>query len=221
MAFAVAVVFHLSNAAMFGLATFPWFSIFLSTMFFGSSFPRRIPILRKFVPGGIELAPEFSYHRPLALALVIYCCAHAVLPLRHLLYPGLTSWTEQGHMFAWRMMLRHKEGKVFLFVKRKSDGQVAFPDPLHFLTSRQLETMKGRPDLILQFAHFLRDRYERKWNSKVSVFASARIGLNGRRQQELIVLGTDLAREKRGLIHDPWITQLNVTTSKFRYKELD
>ncbi len=221
LAFLAAVLFHVSNAAMFGLGTFPWFSIFLSMMFFGPSFPRQIPVLRDFLSRKPDLTVNFLPQRQLALALLIYGVVHTLLPFRHWLYPGDPSWTEQGHMFAWRMMLRHKEGRITFFVKRKSTGQVAFPDPLNFITRRQLEDMRGKPDLILQFSHFLRDHYQEKWGERVSVFASAQIRLNGRTQQEMIEPGTDLAREQRDLRQGDWIRQLNETPSEFRSAERD
>jgi vitamin K-dependent gamma-carboxylase len=220
-AFVVAVGFHLSNVAMFGLATFPWFSIFLSTMFFDPSFPRRIPVLRHFLPWGIERVPEVTPDRRLVALLAAYVAVHVLLPFRHLLYPGVTSWTEQGHTFAWRMMLRHKEGSVMFFVKSQRDGHLALPDPRQFITPRQLADMTGKPDLILQFAHFLRDRYEREWKTPVAVYASARVSLNGRPRQELIAPGTDLAREERGFAHYKWINQLQETPSSFRFAESD
>jgi len=41
-----------------------------------------------------------------------------VAPLRHLFIPGDASWTEEGQMFAWRMMLRQKtSGHITLHVE--------------------------------------------------------------------------------------------------------
>jgi vitamin K-dependent gamma-carboxylase len=42
------------------------------------------------------------------------------VPFRHLFIPGDANWTEQGHRFAWHMMLRNKSGEVTFLV---DDGE--------------------------------------------------------------------------------------------------
>lgn len=204
----LSILFHISNVWMFGLATFPWFSLFLTTMFFDPSWPRKIPLLKSFMPWGIERAPEYKINRPLVAALGVYVLIHLALPFRHLLYPGMTSWTEEGHMFAWRMMLRSKKGNVLYFVQKKDTGIMTMIDPLEHITPRQFDDIIGKPDLILSFAHYLRDHYQKKWNTEVSVYASSRVSLNGRPRKEMIVPGTDLAKEERSILPYTWIRPL-------------
>jgi vitamin K-dependent gamma-carboxylase len=203
--FAMSILFHLSNVLMFGLATFPWFSLLLTTMFFDPSWPRRIPLFRSFLPWGIERAIEFRPNKALVSALCIYALIHVSLPLRHLLYPGMTNWTEEGHMFSWRMMLRSKSGTVNFFVKKKDSAAMEMANPLLHITQRQYEDIIGKPDLILQFAHYLRDYYQDLWKTEVAVYASSRVSLNGRKFKEMIEPGTDLAREKRTLLPYKWV----------------
>ena len=38
------------------------------------------------------------------------------MPLRHYAYPGNVSWTEEGHQFSWRMMLRDKYTEHIEFI---------------------------------------------------------------------------------------------------------
>ena len=63
----------------------------------------------------------------------------------------------------------------------------------------------GKPDLILNFAHFLRDHYQKKWKAQVAVFASSWVSLNGRPSREMIIPGTDLAKEERSMQPYKWI----------------
>lgn len=111
-------------------------------------------------------------------------------------------------MFAWRMMLRAKQGTLYFFVQKKNDTIMEKVDPLLHITPRQFDDIIGKPDLMLQFAHYLRDYYENLWGEKVKVYASSRISLNGRPRKEMIRPGTDLAKEKRTLWPYSWVRSL-------------
>lgn len=212
LALIASILFHVSNMLMFGLATFPWFSLLLTTMFFDPSWPRKVPILRKFMPWNIELAPDYKPNYALVSVLAIYVLVHVSLPFRHLLYQGNTSWTEQGHMFSWRMMLRDKQGSALFFVRSKKDQHMELVDHTEFITHRQYEDIIGKPDLILNFAHFLRDHYQEKLGTEVAIFASSRVSLNGRPPREMISQGVDLAKENRTLLPYNWIRPLEVVS---------
>ncbi len=213
LGFMLSLCFHLSNVVMFGLATFPWFSLLLTSLFFDPSWPRKIPLFSRYLVSKTE-PPKGTKPSPLLLSLLgLYIIIHLSLPLRHWLYPGVTSWTEEGHMFSWRMMLRHKRGTLSYFVQNKTTKEIIPINPLEFITQRQYGDIIGKPDLMLQFAHFLRDHYGKLWSSEVSVFASSRVSLNGRPKKEMIKPGTDLAREERSLLKYEWILPLAETQS--------
>jgi hypothetical protein len=212
-----AIFFHVSNVLMFGLATFPWFSLLLTTMFFNPSWPRRVPILKQFLPWGIEKSvPEFRCNRVLVTFLAIYAGIHVLLPLRQHLYPGVTSWTEEAHMFSWRMMLRDKKGSLYFFIKKKNEKYLSAVNPLEYITQWQFEDLIGKPDLILQFSHFLRDHFKNQYGEDIQVFASSRVGLNGRTLQEMIEPGVDLSREERSLFPYRWVRPLAEQNKKAR-----
>ena len=208
IAFLFAIIFHISNVMMFGLATFPWFSLVMTSMFFHPSWPRKISILKSFLPGKDERPSYIKPNKSLICILFFYVLIHLALPLRHLFYPGVTSWTEEGHMFSWRMMLRDKKGVIKFFIKKKDQKRMIEVDPLLHISKRQFDDIIGKPDLILQFAHHLRDYYKRIWRVDVSVYASSRTSLNGRAKKEMIVPGTDLSKEKRTIFPYHWVRQL-------------
>jgi vitamin K-dependent gamma-carboxylase len=199
------ILFHLSNVMMFGLATFPWFSLLLTTMFFDPSWPRKVPIVRKFMPWNIEPARMYRPRTGIIAVLGIYALIHVMLPFRHMLYPGDPSWTEEGHMFSWRMMLRDKKGTLQMYVQSHDHKYLHMVRPLEFLTKKQYDSMIGKPDLILQFSHFVRDHYQKEWKRPVSVYASSRVSLNGKPKVEMIRPGTDLAKEERTIKPYTWI----------------
>ncbi|MCM2350359.1 MAG: HTTM domain-containing protein [Bacteriovoracaceae bacterium] len=208
MGMILSLIFHLSNVLMFGLATFPWFSLLLTSMFFDPSWPRKIPFAAQYFPPPVQATPEVRPRSFVVLALMIYGVLHLSLPLRHWLYPGTVSWTEEGHMFSWRMMLRHKQGILSFSILDKTNHKYFTIDPREYLTDRQFKDIIGKPDLILQFAHYLRDHYQKKLDGPVSVYASSRVSLNGRVEQEMIKTETDLAQEVRSIMPYKWVLPL-------------
>ncbi|WPU64669.1 HTTM domain-containing protein [Peredibacter starrii] len=204
---AASVVFHLSNVMMFGLATFPWFSLLLTSMFFDPSWPRKIPYLNQFIAPKKDEAVK-PIGPVLAGLLAIYALVHVTLPLRHfVLYPESPNWSEEGHMFSWRMMLRSKSGNVYFTVM--SGDKKLIISPKEYLTQRQINDLLGNPEMILQFSHFLRDRFQMEWKMPVEVYASSRVSLNGRPAVEIIKPGTNLAKIERSVKAYDWIMPLN------------
>ena len=69
--------------------------------------------------------------------------------------------------------------------------------------------MLTHPDMILQFAHFLRDEYQKKGWEEVAVYAKIRAGLNGRKYQTYIDPDVDLAKEEWSFFEESdWIVPL-------------
>lgn len=204
----LSILFHLSNVMMFGLATFPWFSLLLTSMFFDPSWPRKIPLLRKCMPWNIERAREFEPNQMIGTMILFYIVIHAAIPFRHVLYPGNPDWTEEGHQFSWRMMLRDKTGTLRYIVQSEDRKHVLNVNLHDFITERQISNVIGKPDLILNLAHQLRDHYAREWNRPVRVFASSRISFNGRPKTEIIEQGIDLGKVERKLGAYEWIRPL-------------
>jgi vitamin K-dependent gamma-carboxylase len=77
------------------------------------------------------------------------------VPLRHFLYPGYVGWTEEGHLFAWHMMLRSKRGKAEFFATDPVSGRSAKINPESLLTPRQLRKFSRWPDMVLQLSHYI------------------------------------------------------------------
>ena len=211
---ALAVIFHSSNALIFGLATFPWFSLLLTSMYFSPSWPRRLPVLRRHLPAFNPEAITFNqqkiaYSKVLSSFLILYAAVQILVPLRHFLYPGNVNWTEEGHKFAWHMMLRSKSGSVtYSVVLPEEENRLIIEHPHLYLTHDQTYKLPDQPDLILQFAHFLKEKYQQQGHTEVQVFADAYVSLNGRPAQPIVDKTVDLAAEARGLHAYSWILPL-------------
>ncbi|MGI9301756.1 MAG: hypothetical protein ACR2RB_03480 [Gammaproteobacteria bacterium] len=141
--------------------------------------------------------------------IVVWSALQIVVPLRHLLYPGSPSWTEEGHRFAWQMKLRDKKGWAKFHVRDPASGQEWEVSPRTFLVRHQARKVVTRPDMILQFAHHLARVWEEERHIKgVEIRAEVCVSLNGRPGAVLIDPNRDLARVKRSLRHADWILPL-------------
>lgn len=185
-------------------------------------------------PAAAALPPSV---RPVALSLLaLFFTWQVLMPLRHFVYPGDVSWHEQGHKWSWHMKLRRKApaGATF-FVLDKNDRMIGtydlrlgddglkmapLVDPAKVgspLSPRQSRTMATRPELILQFAHFLRDTYDEAGLGPVKVTANVQVSLNGRPPQHLIDPEADLAvAEDRIWPPANWILPLDVRGPELR-----
>ncbi len=196
--FTLIVAFHLANVATFGIGSFPWFSIVATSMFFPPETFRNLPLLRTRLPNSGR-APESIqtiHKRAIAAALAIFVSIQIAVPSRRFFFDGWTSWTEAGHNFAWRMMLRSKSGYLRYEIRDLETGESWIENPRKYLTPTQLSETVGDPDMILQLAHHLRDLHTAR-GRRVKVTANAMVRLNGRRGRPLVDQEMDLAQVQR------------------------
>jgi hypothetical protein len=203
------LMFHVMNSQLFSIGIFPWFMIAATLVLY---YPHPWPSPRKiWIPRGRRPARKTQLTRPdwITLGLLgVYMAIQLLMPFRHFLYPGNVNWTEEGHNFSWHMKLRDKEGDVWFYARDPESGQTWKEDPLHYLTRRQFGKMANRPDMILQFAHYLADEYRKKGYEKIEIYAEAEASLNGREKQWLIDPKANLAAQNRSLAIAPWIVPL-------------
>ena len=85
---------------------------------------------------------------------------------------------------------------------------IGVPQPADVLIPRQQRKMPDRPDMILQFAHYLAERLEREGHEGVRVTADVMASLNAREAQPLIDPYADLGAKPRNLLPADWIVPL-------------
>jgi hypothetical protein len=144
----------------------------------------------------------------IAGSLAAYLVFHLLFPLRHYLYPGDVSWTEEGHNFSWHMKLRTKSGDAVFTVTHPPSGQTWTVKPEDYLESHQLMKVITKPDLVLLFGHHLAEEKRREGYENVEVRARIMASLNGRQPQLLIDPNVDLAKEQMSLLPTRWIVPL-------------
>jgi hypothetical protein len=220
VALAAAVLFNLLNAVIFEIGIFPWLMMGALLIFLPPDLPRRFA--RWFMSSGEEVhdkeespvvvrtsCPPFSTSQKLVVGLLaIYLAVQLFLPLRHYLYPGNVSWTEEGHNFAWHMKLRTKTGEAVFTVTHPGSGQTWTIKPEAHLKSHQVMKMSTKPELILLFGHYLAEEKRREGYDNVEVRARVMVSLNGREPQLLIDPNVDLTKEAVTLLPARWIVPL-------------
>jgi hypothetical protein len=229
--FCLYAAFHTLNHFVFNIGIFPWFTLFASLLFFEPDWPKRLwlcvqqrltalssdtaSVSTKPAPGtlsALHVYPRSALLQNLTLAFVlVWTVSQILIPMRHILYPGNVSWTEEGHRFAWQMKLRDKDGWVDFYVRDANDrGNITHVEPRWFLTAKQIRKMTGRPDMILQFAHFLAEHWRKHYGiENPEVYASAFVSLNGRPPTLLVDPGRNLAKVDRSLWPADWIVPLD------------
>jgi hypothetical protein len=213
-AFMIAVMFNLMNSALWTIGVFPWLMIAGSALFFPPDWPRRLVARWRPVAPSEPLPPSEAPMSltPQRLATISLLCLYAawqtLVPFRHFLYPGNVHWTEEGHRFAWHMMLRAKTPTARFFVTDPASRTTYEARLSEFLIPPQIVTMGMRPDMILQFAHYLADNWSERTGRRPEVRALVIVSLNGRQPQVMIDPATDLAAQPRTLAPARWILPL-------------
>ncbi len=221
------IFFHLNNLILFQIGIFPFLSTTLTLLFFEPEFPihawnwleRKIRFLKpvtrwwqKRFNSTVETTsvnhfsdtPRNRY--VLTSAIVIFSLFMLVVPFRHHFFEDKVAWTEEGHRYSWRMMLRQKYSRGYFKVKNLVTNDSITVQPRKLLTKRQRRKLMTHPEMILQFAHHLRDKYEKEYGNEVAVFCEIRVNLNGRRYQQYIDPTVNLAKEEFNFFkHKEWI----------------
>jgi hypothetical protein len=225
-AFVAAVLFNLINAVIFDIGIFPWLMLGALLIFFPPDLVRRFA--RAFMSPGAAFdetkpprasvtsetntqgsCPSLSASQKVVAGLLAaYLAVQLLFPLRHYLYPGNVSWTEEGHNFAWHMKLRTKVGEAVFTITHAQSGQTWTIKPEDYLKPHQLMKVITKPDLILRFSHYLAEEKRREGYDGVEVRARVMVSLNGREPQLLIDPNVDLTKESVSLLPARWIVPL-------------
>jgi hypothetical protein len=216
VAYLTVVVFHLLTALLFPIGMFPYIMIVTGLIFFSAEFHQKlIGQLAQFLRIPIDfLRSERTYtFSPLVKVLLMSGFAlffgfQLLFPFRYLFYPGELFWSEQGYRFSWRVMLMEKAGHAQFLVK-DSDGKQSLVNNAAFLTTLQEKMMATQPDMILQYAHILRDFYSQQGFVSPQVFVDSYVALNGRLGRPLVDPLVDLAKQTDSFQDKFWILPLH------------
>lgn len=161
------IAFHLITWILFPIGVFPWVMIFATLIFFSAEFHERILQRMRLFFGASDQYSDRWTNPPMqrkwvSVLLSFYIVFQLAMPFRYLLYEGDLLWTEQGFRFSWRVMLMEKSGHATFYVKDEQTGAYTEIDNSEYLTPNQENMMSTQADMVLQFAHFLKDEFTHK-----------------------------------------------------------
>ncbi|WP_339751292.1 HTTM domain-containing protein [uncultured Winogradskyella sp.] len=203
-AFFASIFFHLFNSIVFQIGIFPYLSLAFSLFFFESNSIRNLFLKKKeFYNANEIITPKYS--TVIISLFSVYFLIHIALPLRHHFFKDDVLWTEEGHRLSWRMMLRAKSGNVSYSVIDEETNS-AIPIRLNdYLTEKQQRGASTKPDIIWQFAQYLKQSFAKKGKT-VRVYVRAYVSVNGRPSKQLIDPKVDIANEEwYHYKHHDWI----------------
>lgn len=216
IAYASVVFFHAITGLMFQIGVFPLVMMAATLIFFSAEWHRKIigsmsVFFRKIFYGfrtrfsATERISCASPNRWYAVGLALFLMFQVLFPWRYLLYPGNLFWTEEGYRFSWRVMLMEKAGTATFYVKDPATGREGIVTNSDFLNAHQEKQMAMQPDMILQFAHFLKEHFEEKGIRHAEVRAEVFVTLNARPSQLLVDPNVNLAALSDGWQTKSWI----------------
>ena len=104
------------------------------------------------------------------------------------------------------MKLRSKRGSLYFIARDPATGSEKMLHISADLTDRQIQKMTGRPDMILQYAHYARDRLKKRGIANPEIYAKTNISLNFKPRRPLIDPNANLAERQYSLwSHNKWI----------------
>ncbi len=213
-AYMIAVCFHLTNVYLFHIGIFPWMMIAVTTIFFAPEWANSLfTKVKKIIPKKSVLATAsspkpFLKSKRLHGFLVLFIILNILIPLRHWAIPGTVHWNEQGHRFSWHMKLRSKAIKLEFLAVDRDTGKKWTIDQTAYLTKRQRKKMKPKPDMIIQFVHYMDKVYKKEGKDNVAIYANVYGRLNDRKNQRLVNQNIDLTKRELHEIHRTWVVPL-------------
>ncbi len=216
-AWLVVVFFHVLTGIMFQIGVFPLVMILGTTIFFSNRFHQKF--LQVFLgwlepTNAIKTKDYKPYYKSAIFAAVakpllfVWVVFHVLFPLRCYVYPGNMFWTEQGYRFGWRVMLFEKAGTATFYVTDAINGREGVVDNNEFLNPHQEKQMAMQPDLILQYARFLKNHYQSKGVAVSKVRAEVYVTYNARPSKLLFDPTLNLLDLKDSWKHKDWILPL-------------
>ncbi|MGN7515947.1 MAG: HTTM domain-containing protein [Allomuricauda sp.] len=216
--FFLVVFFHVLTRVLFPIGMFPYIMIVSALIFFDASLHHRVldllsrilGIVKSKLDNGKAFVPKSGFMTRIKYgAIALFFMVQLLLPWRYLLYPGELFWTEEGYRFSWRVMLMEKSGYAQFKIVDKVTQKWFYVDNSDFLTPFQEKQMAFQPDFIVQYAHYLKNHFEKDGHQNIGVYVESWVSLNGRLSQPFIDPKVDLTKEKDIWEHKTWILPFN------------
>ncbi|MBK9284424.1 MAG: HTTM domain-containing protein [Sphingobacteriaceae bacterium] len=208
-AYFLVIVFHMATSLLFNIGMFPYIMMTITIIFFKEKFHIAIlNFLEKITNYSTtnRIEKNNSLHPIIKYAFIVFFVVQFLMPFRYALYDGKLFWTEQGYRFSWRVMLMEKAGTAFFFVEDKKSGKRIEIDNKDYLTYMQEKMVSTQPDMMIDYAKFLKEEYNKKGLSDIQVKVQSYVTLNGSGTREFIDPTVDLSLETNNIFKNKnWI----------------
>lgn len=211
IAYVFVLIFHIATALFFNIGMFPYVMIVITSIFFKEK--THVTILN-------TLQSFFKYKSSLSISkkimpkpyliniFIAYFIVQLLLPFRYLFYDGKLFWTEQGYRFSWRVMLMEKAGTAFFYVQDPNTNKEIEVDNKKYLTYMQEKQMATQPDMIVDYAKYLKKEFEKMGIKNPKVRAQCFVTLNGSGSKAFINDTVDLSLESNSFLKNKkWIKE--------------
>jgi len=208
----ILIVFNVANHWLFegDIGSFPFLMLSSFALLLNPATPRKF-LTKTTADNGTESSTTIRPHPITMPFLLIYMLIQLLIPLRHYLYPGKSAWTFEGVRFSWHLKLNTKKVKLQYRVVDLDSGREFFHSPYLYLTPRQ-QWLDNIPDMIHQYAHYLKNDFKEHGFDNVAVYAQASASYNNRHFQTYIDPTVDLTRAPHSMFsHAAWIVPFENT----------
>ncbi len=209
IAYVFVILFHAATAMFFNIGMFPFIMMTITVIFFKEELHLNIvkslkDIFRYRNEGSERL--EISIPRFVAPVFIFFFLVQIALPFRYLMYDGELFWTEQGYRFSWRVMLMEKAGTAFFYIQDNKTGREIEIDNKQYLSYLQEKMMATQPDMMIDYAKFLKKEFEKKGMRDFKVRAQSYVTVNGSGSREFIDPTVDLSIQSNSFLRNKdWV----------------
>src|SRR5260370_8460887 len=107
------------------------------------------------------------------------------------------------------MMIQRDSVRAYFYVTDPNSGETLQVKPQDYLDVPHAQAMGWRPDMLLQFAHYLAKVMPRSGPHPLRVEPRLLVSLNGRNPQLIVDPNVDLAAESRTLGRPRWLLEID------------
>ncbi len=226
-AYLTVILFHVLTGILFQIGIFPIVMIACTTIFLDNKLHIKIIRYLKLILINFNLKFKndskkylcrkyFAVNNFIISGISLYVIAQILIPIRFLLYNDSIYWTENGYRFSWRVMLMEKAGTATFYIKDLKTKHTSIVNNRDFLTLHQEKQMAMQPDLILQYAHFLKKYYRQIIKNDLAIYSEVYVTINGRISSLYIDKKVDLSLEKDSFFQKKWVLSSSINKqSKF------
>lgn len=211
LAFILCFIFNVNNAIMFkDISIFPYLMIgslvlFIEPIYIRTKWDAVVKLATKLSEKPMEVKAN-----PFPKWLLFFLIFHLLFPFRQVLFAGHTDWTGKAQFFSWRMKSQHRKSNNITFYLTHDNHPEKIRVPVEeYLAYEQFYAMAYHPEMLVQFAQFLKKDLSKKGVPNPVITAVTDVSLNGRPFQSMVDSTMDLTKIQLGVFKQyDWVLPL-------------